>query len=174
MSRSLRRSLEFPELNEDLVGRLTLLADELDEIAASSRPDDRNLRAVFNQLAGCELPLSEFHFSGASTADTFVREVLSRPHVRAIDELEHDEAVELTRRVMESEGASHEIHFWLAVLERCFPNASISDLIFWREQALEALDVTVSDPHALTPMTIVKIARAAAPPRIMTTPSPVT
>ena len=64
------------------------------------------------------------------------------------------ELIELARRVMECDGAEHDIDFWLSMLEINIPNERISDLIFWPDEYF--IDVNYS--KTLTPAQVIEVA----------------
>jgi hypothetical protein len=62
---------------------------------------------------------------------TWVHKVLAWPAQQRLPDVTRAELVEMARRVMEGDGAEHEIDFWLALLALHLPDPRISDLIFW-------------------------------------------
>lgn len=162
------RRLSYPKLDETLVAKLVPLADELDDIGSSGR-DDPGKRAEFNALAGTSLddPL-DFHFSGACSAELFVRDVLARQHVDEFSGLADEELLVLIREISAGERAD-EGTFWLAVLDLNLPGSVVSDLIFWPDQALARLGITDVAPDSLSAEDTLRISRsvAAAPPILL-------
>lgn len=60
----------------------------------------------------------------------------------------------LARRVMECDGAEHEIDFWLSMLAINIPNERVSDLIFWPNEYFN--DINYS--QRLSPEQVIEIA----------------
>lgn len=125
----LRKELLPPEFDENKVAQLAQLAESLD--GCDSRLENcAALRLEFNSLANSNLQAEDFHFSGATDADTFVRRVLaSRP--QKLDNITYDEMLELMTRVCNADGTEYEIDYWLAFLEIQLGNHKLSDLIFY-------------------------------------------
>lgn len=148
----LRPALMPPVLDESVVARLTRFAEEID----CGHPEQtREQLAAFNQEAGTELEFLDFQgIYGGQDHDTWVRKVLAAPYAQRVVEVTKCELTELARRVMESDGAEHDIDFWLSMLEINIPNERISDLIFWPDEYFK--DVNYS--KTLSPEQVIEIA----------------
>jgi len=121
---NLRTELLPPKLDNELVTALVEVADTLDSYSASPNPDVERaaqLVAEFNKMAGTDLELRDFHFSGATSAEEFVSATLVRKVVRKIPDITYEELLELTMRVCNVEGTHTEQTFWLAVLQANLP-----------------------------------------------------
>ena len=123
----LRPELMPPILDKAKVARLAKVAARLD--GDSSRQDDL---AEFNREAVTNLEWIDFQgIYGAQDYDTWVQEVLGRPHSKLIPDITRAELVEMARRVMENEGEEHEVSFWLGMLEKNLPDPDVVNLIYW-------------------------------------------
>jgi hypothetical protein len=131
-------------------------------LASAGLPCDRE-RDAFNVLAGTSIQDTIFfHFSGACTAEAFVRDLLAREHVRDFVGLDEEDILELLRSI--STGArADEVSFWLEVLELNLPEAPISDLIFHPNDALRALGLGDVKDGNLAAEDILRIARSIPP-----------
>jgi hypothetical protein len=148
----LRSELMPPVLDESRVARLTKLAQEIDcghpELTLSQL-------AQFNREAMTELEFIDFQgIYGGQDHDTWVRKILATPYEQRVADITRQELIELARRVMEGDGADHDVEFWLSMLEINIPNERISDLIFWPDEYFE--DVSYS--QALSPEQVIDIA----------------
>ena len=83
-----------------------------------------------------------------------MKSVLSGASLRPIPDITREELIELVRTVGSAEYKEHEIDYWLRVLEVNLPNAPISDLIFWPDEALGA----DAGSDELSPQQIVELA----------------
>ncbi|UVM48251.1 MULTISPECIES: hypothetical protein [unclassified Pseudomonas] len=148
----LRTELVPPALDESMVARLTKLAEEID----CGHPEQTlSQLAEFNREAMTELEFIDFQgVYGGQAHDTWVRKVLAKPYELRVADVTKQELVELARRVMEGDGADHEVEFWLSMLEINIPNDRISDLIFWPDEYFD--DVNYS--QELSPEQVVEIA----------------
>ena len=158
----MRRPLTYPQLDENLVAVLVPLARELDGLVSAGSACTRE-RDEFNALAGTSIdePLV-FHFSGACTAEDFVRDLLARKHVRDFAGLDDDDILDLLRSI--NIGArSDKFPFWLEVLELNLPGAPISDLVFYPERTLKAFGIADVQSGELAPEDILRLARSILP-----------
>ncbi|MBD9606480.1 hypothetical protein [Pseudomonas sp. PDM08] len=148
----IRHDLMPPVLDESLVSRLTKLAEEID----CGQPEQTQSQLTeFNREAMTALEFIDFQgIYGGQTHDTWVRKVLAKPYERRVADVTKQELVELVRRVMEGDGADHEVEFWLSMLEINIPNERISDLIFWPDEYFD--DVNYS--QELSPEQVIEIA----------------
>lgn len=148
----LRPDLMPPMLDESLIARLTELSEQID---CGHREQTREQLAAFNREAVTELEFFDFQgIYGGQSHDTWVRKVLAIPHKRRVEGVTRRELIELARRVMECDGAEHEIDFWLNMLAINIPNKRVSDLIFWPDEYFN--DVNYS--QRLSPEQVIEIA----------------
>lgn len=124
----LRPELQFPTFDETTVQRLTELAAAID----GARPGEWEKElAEFNQLAGTNCNVSEFQgIYGGMEHETWVRAMLATQHAGTAIDLSPEECLELITRLMKSDGAEHELIFWVNVLKTNL-DPRISDLIYW-------------------------------------------
>jgi hypothetical protein len=148
----LRPALMPPTLDGPTVARLTKFAEEID----CGHPEQtREQLAAFNQEAMTELEFIDFQgIYGGQTHDTWVRKILAKPYERRVADVTKQELVEMARRVMEDDGADHEVEFWLSMLAINIPNERVSDLIFWPDEYFN--DVSYS--QELSPEQVIEIA----------------
>lgn len=148
----LRPDLMPPVLDEPLVTRLTMLAEEID---CGHEEQAQSQVAAFNREAMTALEFIDFQgIYGGQSHDTWVRKVLATPYERRVADVTKQELVELARRVMEGVGADHEVEFWLSMLAINIPNERISDLIFWPDEYFDEADY----PQRLSPEQVIEIA----------------
>lgn len=148
----LRPDLMPPSLDESLVARLTELSEQID---CGHREQTREQLAAFNRQAMTELEFIDFQgIYGGQDHDTWVRKVLATPFERRVADVTKRELIELARRVMECDGAEHEIDFWLSMLAINIPNERVSDLIFWPNEYFN--DINYS--QRLSPEQVIEIA----------------
>jgi hypothetical protein len=151
--------LNYPTLDPHLVSRLLPLAERLNDLAESGAECSIE-RAEFNTLAGTTIdePLV-FHFAGTCSAETFVRGMLARGHVRDFVGLSDAQLHDVVGGVLRGDRPT-EVEFWLEVLELNLPGAPISDLLFYPQEALASLGV--DSQTELTIENILRLARASA------------
>ncbi|WP_145256461.1 hypothetical protein, partial [Pseudomonas sp. DE0157] len=112
---ALRSELMPPKLDEKLVLKLTSLSEEID---CGERDLTEHMVLEFNQLASTSFDFLDFQgIYGGQDHDTWVRKVLYEPYIKPVPDVTTDELVEMMRRVMECDGAEHEVDFWLFMLE---------------------------------------------------------
>ena len=157
----LRKELLPPPLDESLVRQLAELAEQLDG-CRSDRQNCRELLRQFHQLTGLSLTLRDFHFSGAISADSFVREMVTAPPQRD-KEITDDELLEIIRRIIEADGSEHQLNYWLELLAVNIPNRQISDLIYWPGEYFGDGDHS----RELAPKEILDLARQQRRPPIL-------
>ena len=115
----LRAELRPPVLDEAKVKRLSRLAATLDG-ARTDRSDE--LVARFNAEAGTSYGFQDFHgIYGVCDRETWVRSVLHSSAIKRIADITFDELVELTRRVLTTNGNEEEINFWVNLLSANVP-----------------------------------------------------
>jgi hypothetical protein len=125
----LRKELLPPEFDENKVSKLAELAECLDG-CNSFLEDCEVLLSEFNLLAGSNLQIDEFHFSGGIDAKTFVRNILT-PRPQKLTDVSYDEMLELITRICNADGTAYEIDYWLNFLEVQLENNKLSDLIYY-------------------------------------------
>ncbi|BBP68733.1 hypothetical protein PHLH6_07370 [Pseudomonas sp. Seg1] len=91
---------------------------------------------------------------GGQDHDTWVRKILATPYERRVAEVTKCELIEMARRVMECDGAEHDIDFWLNMLAINIPNERVSDLIFWPDEYFGDMNYS----QRLSPEQVVEIA----------------
>lgn len=148
----LRPDLMPPMLDESLVARLTNLSEQID----CGHPEQiREQLAAFNREAMTELEHIDFQgIYGGQDHDTWVRKILATPYERRVAEVTKCELIEMARRVMECDGAEHDIDFWLNMLAINIPNERVSDLIFWPDEYFGDMNYS----QRLSPEQVVEIA----------------
>lgn len=161
----LRKELLPPELDENKVAQLAKVAERLDG-CNSQLEDCTALLSQFNAAAGSTLQIEDFHFSGATGADTFVRRVLT-PKPQKVNGISYDEMLELVARIYHADGTEYELGYWLEFLEVQLDNHKLSDLIYHPERYFED-DVERGE---MTPKEIVDEAITNKPQAIMLPPS---
>ena len=92
--------------------------------------DCEALRAEFNLLADSNLQKEDYHFSGGTDAETFVRKILT-PRPQKLADVNYDEMLELITRICNAQGTEYEINYWLIFLEVQLENNKLSDLIYF-------------------------------------------
>ncbi len=151
----LRPELVPPPPDEAKVQRLARLAARIDGAHPGQWEADL---AEFNREAGTALAFADLQgIYGGQDHDTWVRKLLARRHCRRLADVRRDELIEMIRRVMECDGAEHEIDFWLEMLALNIPDPRISDLLFWPGEYLGDGDNT----RVLSPEQVLDIARAS-------------
>lgn len=150
----LRPELMPPALDETKVIRLAELAARIDGARPGQWEDEL---AEFNRAAGTSLAFSDFQgIYGGQDHETWVRKVLAQKCLRRLPDIRRAELVELARRVMEADGAEHEIDFWVEMLAVNIPDSQVSDLIYWPGEYFGDRDNT----RDLTPEQVIDIAQA--------------
>ncbi|NUT84251.1 hypothetical protein [Pseudomonas brassicacearum] len=148
----LRADLMPPVLDELLVARLKILAEEID----CGHPEKSLAHlAAFNKEAMTEFEFIDFQgIYGGQSHDAWVRKILAKPYERCLGDVTKQELIELARRVMESDGPDSSIEFWLGMLEINIPNDRVSNLIFWPGEYFN----NVSYSEELTPEQVIEVA----------------
>ena len=157
------RPLTYPAIDENLMTMLVPLANELDDLVVCGEDCHRE-RDHFNALAGTSIddPVV-FHFTGACSAEEFVRGELARRHIGEYAGLDDEDLLDLLRSIREGTRAE-DLSFWVEVLELNLPHAPISDLLFYPGDALQSLGITDGKRSDLSPEDILRIARSIPPP----------
>lgn len=125
----LRPELMPPRLDEARVVRLAELAAAMD---SSGEPLETlwGMLDAFNREAGTALELVDFQgIYGWTNHDSWVRTLLVTREAQSIPGISYEELLELTTRVMHHDGATHEVEFWFALLEKNLPEPRLSELI---------------------------------------------
>lgn len=149
----LRPQLEPLSLDEKLVERLTLLAENLDTERHSTQIEE--WLAKFNATASTNLEWQNFRgIYGYQNHDEWVKSVLLRQRVVAVPDISREELGEIVRRIQENPGGESETDFYLALLQANVPYRGVSGLIFWPNLYFGDEDVS----RTLTPEQIVEIA----------------
>ena len=132
----LRPELMPPKLDKATVRRLAKWAAAIDGARPGQWEDDLS---AFNAEANTRFKFEDFQgIAGGQDHATWVKSVLAEASLRPLPDITREELVELVRRVGSAEYKEHETDFWLRVLEVNLPDAPISDLIFWPDEALGA------------------------------------
>lgn len=107
-----------PKLDEDLVQRLATLAARLDggdEVADASLLDE------FNQLAGTDIPFSEFQGTyGAEEHIDYVRRVLTDRATEATPDLSREGLVEMFAKVLADPCDDAYLHYVFTTIKKNF------------------------------------------------------
>ena len=149
----LRPQLEPASLDENLVQRLTWLANNLDGEQNASQIQE--WLAEFNALAATDKSWEDFQeIYGSQNHDEWVKSVLLRQRVAALPDITRDELIELVRRIVANPGGESETDFYLAILKANVPYHGVSALIY--RHSPQFGDVA----RELTPEQIVEIALA--------------
>jgi hypothetical protein len=128
----LRKALMPPDLDESKVARLADFAAEID---CGNEGLVQDQLAAFNREAMTDLAFIDFQgIYGGQDHETWVRKVLAAPYEQRLTDITRAELIEMTRRVMKSDGSEHAVDFWLSMLELNLPNDRVSDLIFWPDE----------------------------------------
>lgn len=118
-----------PKLDKDLVQRLTTLAARLDggdEVADASLLDE------FNQLAGTDIPFSEFQgIYGAEEHIDYVRRVLTDRATEATPDLSREGLIEMFAKVIADPCDDAYLQYVFTTIKKTFGDAQVSDLVFW-------------------------------------------
>ncbi|WP_417377462.1 hypothetical protein [Gimesia maris] len=118
-----------PKLDEDLVQRLAKIAARLDggdEVADASLLDE------FNQLAGTDIPFSEFQgIYGAEEHIDYVRRVLTDRATEASPDLSREGLIEMFAKVLAAPCDDAYVQYVFNTINQTFGDTQISDLIFW-------------------------------------------
>lgn len=161
----LRKELQPPLLDENKVAHLTELAQRLNG-CDSDLEDCASLRSQFNSLAGTNLQISDFYYSGGTDTDTFVRRALtSKP--QKLNDITYEELLELMTRIYNADGTEYELDYWLEFLEVQLGNHKLSDLIYHPKHYFGD-DV---DRDEMTPKEILDVAITNKPKAILLPPS---
>jgi hypothetical protein len=118
-----------PKIDEDLVQRLAKIAARLDggdELADASLLDE------FNQLAGTDIPFSEFQgIDGAEDRVDYVRRVLTGRAPEASPGLDRHGLAAMFAKVLADPCDDVHLQYGFTTIEKTFGDAQVSDLVFW-------------------------------------------
>jgi hypothetical protein len=121
--------MQQPKLNADLVKRLAKLAARLDggdELADASLLDE------FNQLAGTDIPFSEFQgIYGAEEHIDYVRRVLTDRASEASPDLDREGLMVMFAKVLADPCDDAYLQYVFTTIKKTFGDTQISDLVFW-------------------------------------------
>jgi hypothetical protein len=118
-----------PELDEDLVQRLATIAARLD---GGDELADAPLLDEFNQLAGTDLPFSEFQgIYGAEEYVDFVRRLLTDRATGASPDLDRESLVAMFAKVLADPCDDAYVQYVFATIKKTYGDTQISDLVFW-------------------------------------------
>jgi len=122
----LRPELMPPALDEKLVARLAKLAAQLDG------DREEKFLAEFNQLAGTDIPMSEFQgiYGGEDHVD-YVRRVLYYRLIKPAPGVTRAELAEVVRRAMPTNEFFDQHQAYMAVFDANVPLERASNLIFY-------------------------------------------
>lgn len=124
----LRKELVPPKLDEDLVARLSELADHIDGAHLSESED---LLTEFNSLAQTKIPFEHFQgiYGGEDHSD-WVRRVLYYQQIKPVPDVTREELIEIVYRAMSING-NHNTEAYMAILDINVPLPDASNLIFY-------------------------------------------
>lgn len=126
---NLRPELTPPVLDEDLVQRLSALADRLDGAYPGQYDEDL---AEFNRLAGTMLLHHEFQgIYGGDTHEAWVRRTLYSHLIKPAAKVTPDELVEVARRAIPTGESPDQSSAYMAIFDANVPLAAASNLIFF-------------------------------------------
>lgn len=134
----------LPDIDPHLIDRMTELCDQIEsgnnvELAARE----------WHQHANREYDLHEFqsYYQSMEQTEFVMGALLPSPQFDAA--LTKNAALHVAKFVMSASGEEYEQHYYLGWLDTQFPNAGISDLIFWPDVWLENHpNVTVDESDA--------------------------
>jgi hypothetical protein len=118
-----------PKLDEELVQRLAAIAARLD---GGDKLADASLLDEFNQLAGTDIPFSEFQgISGAEEHVDYVRRVLTDRATSASPDLDRESLVAMFAKVLADPCDDAYVQYVFTTIEKTYGDTQISDLVFW-------------------------------------------
>lgn len=121
----LRKELQPPEIDSNLLEHLTELAEEID---GGYFEDCQSKVAEFNQLSGANLQFMDFQgIYGAMEHKDFVLGLLRRAAIIPQANITRDELIEITKRALLGDEA------YLDILELNVSYPMVSDLIYWED-----------------------------------------
>ena len=118
-----------PKLDEDLVRRLSSIAERLD---GGDETADAKLLNEFNELAGTEIPFSEFQgIYCAEEHEDYVRRVLTEKVTVANLGLDRAGLVAMFERLLADTSDNGYLQYVFSTIEKTFGDDQVSDLVFW-------------------------------------------
>lgn len=118
-----------PKLDEYLVQRLATIAARLD---GGDEVADVSLLDEFNQLAGTDMPFSEFQgIYRAEEHIDYVRRLLTDRATEASPDLSREGLVEMFAKVLADPCEDAYLQYVFTTIKKTFGDAQISDLVFW-------------------------------------------
>jgi hypothetical protein len=118
-----------PKLDEDLVQRLAKIAARLD---GGDELADASLLAEFNELAGMDIPFSEFQgIYGAEEHIDYVRRVLTDGATEAFPGLDREGLTTMFAKVLADPCDDAYLQYVFSTIKKTFGDTQISDLVFW-------------------------------------------
>ncbi len=126
----LRKAFKLPTFDNAKVHALTKLANSIiDKLDRNKSNEVDTLINRFNSLAEVKLTKDDFyHVSGSMDVEEFVKITLSKPTI--VEHISYEELKEIVYKLTEGP-PEHQVMWYLKILEKAFPNAPISDLIFY-------------------------------------------
>lgn len=118
-----------PKLDADLVQRLATIAARLD---GGDNITDASLLDEFNQLAGTDIPFSEFQgISGAEEHIDYVRRVLTDRATDASPDLDREGLMAMFAKVLADPCDDAYLQYVFTAIKKTYGDTQISDLVFW-------------------------------------------
>ena len=118
-----------PNLDEELVQRLATIASRLD---GGDEFSDASLLAEFIQLAGTDIPFSEFQgIYGAEEHIDYVRRVLTDRVTEVSPGLDRDGLTTMFAKVLADPCDNAYLQYVFSTIKKTFGDTQISDLVFW-------------------------------------------
>ncbi len=118
-----------PKLDDDLVQRLAKIAARLD---GGDEVADDSLLHEFNQLAGTDIPFSEFQgIYGAEEHIDYVRRVLTDRATEASPDLNREGLIEMFANVLADPCDDAYVQYVFTTIKKTFGDTQVSDLVFW-------------------------------------------
>jgi hypothetical protein len=126
---TLRRELNPPPIDEELVARLAPLAAEIDGARPGEWEDELD---EFNRLSPKALTFLDFQgISGGEEHDVFIRRLLATHNLPRISNLSRDDIVAAFERILDADCQDHQRWFLIDTLALNLGDSQISDLIYW-------------------------------------------
>ena len=121
--------MKQPEIDESLVQRLAAIAARLD---GGDENTDAAMVEEFNQLAGTNIPFSEFQgISGGEEHECYVRRVLTDVATGPAPGLDRDGLAEMFAKVLADPCDDAYLQYVFSTIKKTFGDEQISDLVFW-------------------------------------------
>lgn len=118
-----------PKLDEDLVRRLSAMAERLD---GGDEINDSVLLKEINELAGTEIPFDEFQgIYRAEEYEDYVRRVLTDQQSGACPDLDRAGLIVMFERILTNPSDDGYLQYVFSTIKKTFGDDQISDLVFW-------------------------------------------